>query len=201
MRNLLLLLLALNLPACASLKPKFQKGPGGYQVADVSPPDAFVVTVDLMKKVDDKYAETYGLRAVAEECLSRGYDYFDFAAREPRVIEGYCYKTPDHPGLGVEFALKGLAETPQRFLVGDLNGKTKTGLEKGDELLEIDGQPPVIIANIKSHVFRDSVAKQKTIPLKVKRGDQTLEIKEPIALFKNSSMGSAQLELLRSRTD
>lgn len=196
-----LLLLAILISGCATTRPKFHKGTPGYQVADAISSTAFVVTMDLGPKADAKYSEVYGIRAIGEECLARGFEYFDFAVREPQSIEGYCYKTVDHPGLGIEFADKGLAARPEKFIVANLNGKTKTMLEKGDEILEIDGKAPANVATFKAQTYRATMKNQKTVSLKLKRGDQALEIKEPIALFKNSSMGPTQLDLLRSATD
>jgi hypothetical protein len=197
----ILLLTVLVMAGCASTKPKFHKGTPGYRIADAISDTGFVVTMDLGPRVDEKYIEVYGLRAIGEECLKRGFEYFDFAIREPQSIEGYCYKTADHPGLGIEFGTKGLLVRPEKFVVESLNGKTKTSLEKGDEIIEIEGKTPQNVASFKSAAYRASMTNQKTIDMKVKRGDQVLQIKEPIALFKNSSMGPTQLDLLRSATD
>ncbi len=196
-----LLLLTLLLSGCASTKPVFKKGPRGYNVVDVISSTAFVVTSELPPRTESKYIELYGIRAVGEECKSRGYDYFDFAVREPESIEGYCFKTPDKPGLGVEFSLAGLSVRPEKFVITDLNGKTKTLLQVKDEILEIEGKVPKNVAAIKAQVYRASMTNQKTLDLKIKRGDDEIQIKEPIALFKNSTMGPTQLDLLRSRTD
>jgi hypothetical protein len=203
MRYSLLLasLISILVSGCATTKPKFQKGIPGYRIADAISDTGFVVTMELGPHVDEKYSEVYGIRAIGEECLARGFNYFDFAIREPQSVEGFCYKTADHPGLGIEFAAKGLSVRPEQFVIADLNGKTKTLLQKGDEILEIDGKPPKNVATFKSKVFRASMTNQKTVDLKVKRGDQVLQIKEPIALFKNSSMGSTQLDLLRAATN
>lgn len=195
------LLAALLISGCATTKPKFQKGTPGYRVVDAISETAFVVSMELGPHVDDKFVEIYGLRAIGEECLARGFQYFDFAVREPQSIEGFCYQTADHPGLGIEFAAKGLAARPERFIVENLNGKTKTLLQKGDEIVEIEGKAPATVSTFKSKVYRATMTNQKTIDLKIKRGDQTLVLKEPIALFKNSSLGPTQLDLLRSGVD
>lgn len=194
----------LALSACASIqRPPFQKLEShefGYRVENSVTPTEFKVTTVLPEKVDPKFAVFYASRAVAEECLNRGFSYFDIGVEGPHEVDGYCYASADHKGLGVEFGANGLELTPKRFVVSDLNGKTKTSLQKKDQILEIDGQPTTSIAQVKAIVAKAVDAGRAELDLKIKRGDdQELKIKEPIALFKNSSMGSQHLDLMRSK--
>jgi hypothetical protein len=199
-----LIFAAAGLTGCASALPHFQKAaPGGlgYAISTLIAKNGFTVTTELGPKANEKYSIYYGYRVVGEECLARNFSYFDVAVVSPHEFEGYCYKTPDHPALGVEFQELGLASRPQRFVVGSLNQKTKTLLEKGDEIQMIDQTVPTSVATFKGAVFRASAAGHKTVDLKIFRGDVSQEIKEPIALFKDSSMGSTQLDLFRSRVN
>lgn len=191
--------------ACASERPKFQRATTpsdtGYAVVLQLGPNSFIMRTTLEGKVDTKYAIAYGHRAVGEECAKQNFPYFDVAVITPYELQGYCFKTPDHKALAVEFSARGLTSRPQRFFVDDLHGKTKTRLEKGDELLEIDNVPPLSIAMIKSLVYRAADEGHTSVNLRIHRHDQDLDIREPIALFKNSALGATQLDLLRSRVD
>ena len=195
---------SLFLSGCASLeKPPFQKLEShtyGYQVesASATSPMLTVKTI-LPEKYEPKLAITYASRAVAEECLTRGYEYFDTGVRGPHEVDGYCYKSADHKALGIEFTEGGLDQRPQHFIIDNLNGKTKTELKPKDELIELQGQPVESMAQIKAAVAAAVAGNQKTVDLSIKRDDQRLKVKEPIALFKNSSMSSVQLDLMRSK--
>jgi len=196
--RLIPLLLAFLVVGCASLKPKFQKGTPGYSVEGTVGEQGFLVKTDLGAKADDKFVATYGFRAVGEECLAHGFEYFDIAPVNVHEVEGYCFKTPDHPALAVEFTERGLEARPQHFVVHGLNGKTKTSLEKGDEILAVENAAPTSIATFKTAVYKAANAKKRTVKLKIKRDGKELEIQEPIALFKESALGSTQLDLVRS---
>lgn len=191
---------------CASHLAPFQRASSnpsesqpGYTLTPGASAQTFNIKVDLKGQGDAKYAVYYAYRAVGEECLSRSFGYFDVGVNDPANVDGYCYPGPDHPALAVEFTTAGLDARPQAFVVGSLLGKTNTKLEKGDTIIGLEGASPRSVANFKAVVFRLSQAGRKTVDLKIKRAGQDLEIKEPIALLKNSLMGSTQLDLFRSR--
>ena len=182
-------------------KPKFQKGTPGYTVDGSISPQGFTVITDFGSYKDEKYSVLYGHRAVAEECNAKGFPFFDVAVIDSHHFEGYCFKTADHAALAVEFTASGLDARPQHFVVHDLYGKTNSKLEKGDEILLLEGVPVTSVGFVKAAVFRANNNKKTSVKLKIKRGDQELEIQEPIALFKNSALGSTQLDLIRSRVE
>lgn len=194
-----------SMSGCASArKPPFQSLAGheyGYRIEDSPHKWVFKVQTVLPANVDDKYAVFYGYRAVGEECLVRGFPFFDVGVNSPNELDGYCYPSKDHDALGIEFTELGLVSRPQHFIVSSLNDKTKTQLQKKDEINEIDGLPVISLAQIKAAVAKTVLAGKTMLQIKINRGDKSLTLKEPIAVFKNSSMGSDVLDLARSRVN
>jgi hypothetical protein len=191
----------LFLSACAT-SPIFQKstnGSDGYSVQDLGRNDHFRITVKIpQENTTEKFIRNYGFRAVGEECLSRGFQFFDVAELDKTSIDGFCFKDSTRKSLAITFRADNLKESPSRFVVEDLNSKTNTQVKVNDEILLMDGKSLTSMAQIKSLVFSAVVNNKNALPLKLKRQNQEMTVNEPIADFKNGALGASDLEAVRS---
>lgn len=198
-KRYLLSLIAIILSACASA-PTFKKtsyGVDGYSVQDLATKEHFQIIVKLPVGTDSKYFRNYGYRAVGEECLARGFEFFDVGELDTTVFEGFCFQDANRKALAISFQNNGLIQSPSRFVVDHLNNKTVTKLRPNDELLLIDDKPPVSMINLKSLVFVAAINNKNVLPLKIKRQGREIKVMEPIADLKNGVLEKKDLESLR----
>lgn len=191
--------IAIVLSACAS-SPTFKKtsyGVDGYSVQDLATKDHFQVIVKLPEGTDSKYFRNYGYRAVGEECLARGFQFFDMGELDTTVFEGFCFPDANRKALAISFQNNGLIQSPSRFVVEHLNNKAVTKLRPNDELLLIDDKPPVSMINLKSLVFIAATNNKNALPLKIKRQGREIKVMEPIADLKNGALDQNDLKSLR----
>lgn len=194
-----ILFIAMILAACASA-PTFKKtsyGVNGYSVQDLTTKDHFQIIVNLPEGTDGKYFRNYGYRAVGEECLVRGFKFFDVGELDTTVFEGFCFQDASRKALAVSFQNNGLIQSPSRFVVDHLNNKTFTKLRPNDELLLIDNKPPISMINLKSLVFIAASNNKNELLLKIKRQGREIKVMEPIADLKNGALDQKDLEALR----
>lgn len=188
---------AFILTACATL-PRFQKsldGSNGFTVQDLSTKDHFRVTVQVPPESSGKFIKDYGFRAVGEECLARGFHYFDVGEISLFSFEGFCFADAVRKSLAITFQPAGLLESPPRFIVGNLNNKTNSKLQVNDEIVFIDQERPNSMSQLKSIVFAASNKKQ--LSMKIKRQNNEIAILEPIVELRDAAYGKNDLEALR----
>ncbi len=138
----------------------------------------------------------YGWRAIGEECLSRGFEFFDISDESPIQFVGFCYSTNERKALAITFRKNELQQTPRKFIVEDLNNKSATNVRIKDELLAIGDQKLISMGQLKSVVF-GVTQKSNSIPVSLLRNGKLLEVNEPIALLKSGVLGKSDLENLR----
>ncbi|MEK6628649.1 MAG: hypothetical protein AABY53_08480 [Bdellovibrionota bacterium] len=182
-------------------RPSFKKntdGTIGYVIQDLSSKDNFRVIVQLPAETPEKYTHDYGSRAAGEECVERGFQFFDVGKLAPSAFEGFCFTDSTRKSLTITFQMNGLASSPQRFIIEGLNSKKNTQLQVNDEVLSIANEIPTSIAHVKSLVFIASSNKRTSLPVKVMRQGKEVTVTEPIVDLKNGAFGESYLEDLRS---
>ncbi|MES2854338.1 MAG: hypothetical protein V4692_00665 [Bdellovibrionota bacterium] len=200
-RVLVITVVAVSTVACAS-QTKFQKSEdNGYQIADSSSKDRFTVTVRLPSESSDRRRWDFAYRAVGEECLVRGFSYFEPVLMVPRdahpiVAEGLCFPGEVRKAMGIGFAQSGLNENPVRLVIESLNSKTNSKLQVGDEVLEFKGRTPVRNTDMKLWVFEAAPA-DATAKWKIRRSGKVLEVDEPYAQTSGLGYGPKDLESVR----
>jgi hypothetical protein len=117
-----------------------------------------------------------------EECLARGFEYFDFSDKNLEFY-GFCYPTAVSKSLAIRFVDAELEKNPPHFVVENLNNKTLTRLKTGDEVLSINGQPSEAMWKFKYAVFKANSEKSSEMQLGIKRGSEVMTISEPLANF------------------
>ena len=104
--------------------------------------------MNLPGKTAVKTMPDYGLRAAGEECLHRGFQYFDGVEIRPNSFEGFCFNSATRKSLAFSFLTAELKESHSHFIVENLNNKTNSQILKADEITSIDGM------NIDSSLLR-----------------------------------------------
>jgi hypothetical protein len=194
----LLLLGSLFFITNCSTSPKFEKsnGSSGYTVKELTSKNHFEITLLLPSDTSKNTLKVYGWRAIGEECLNRGFEFFDISDEEPNKYVGFCYPTNERKALAITFKANGLQESPRKFVVEDLNSKSVTNIKIDDEVLAVAGQKLVSMGQLKSVVFA-STQKSNSMSVSLLRNGKPLEINEPVALLKSGILGKADLENLR----
>jgi hypothetical protein len=193
------ILVVFGMSGCTTT-PIFQKSSGdydGYSVQETNRKDHFRITIKVPSESSEKFRAAYGMRAVGEECLNRGFQYFDFTDLVSSAVDGFCFTSPNRRALGVTFESAGLKQTPQRFIVEDLNSKTSTLLKTNDEVITIGSESVTSMSQIKSIVFAGSDDSKNILPLKIKRQGVVSTVNEPLANLKNGNLGQSELESFR----
>jgi hypothetical protein len=193
-------IVSLLLSACASV-PVFQKQADsgvGYKIQDLDSTENFRATVQLPPETSEKFIRNYAFRAVGEECEVRGFQFFDVGQLNATSFEGFCYLDSTRKSLALTFEKGGLEESPQKFVIEELNSKSNTKLQIGDEVISISGKNPTSMAEIKSIVFDASSKKLAALPLKITRKGKELTVTEPMTDLKNGALGKPDLEALRT---
>lgn len=194
-----IIIFSIILSACVSA-PTFKKtsyGVEGYSVQNLATQDHFQVIIKLPEGTNSKYFINYGYRAVGEECLVRGFEYFDVGELDKTVFEGFCFQNSTRKALAINFQNNGLIQSPARFVVEHLNNKTATQLMPNDEILLIEEKAPNSMANLKSLVFVATTNNKSVIPIKIKRQGREIKVIEPIADLKNGVFDKNDLKSLR----
>lgn len=190
-----LTILTLLLSACGSA-PKFQKtgDETGYKIEELELKNSFRVIVPEYSI--SQYKVKYAFRAAGEECLARGFEYFDFSDRGLDFY-GFCYPTGISKSLAITFISSELDKNPPQFIVESLNNKPLTNLKAGDEILAINEQPSQAMWKIKYSVFLANNERKQDIKLRIRRGSDELTVAEPLVNFSGYLYGKENLEALR----
>lgn len=196
----LILFSAILFSSCTSI-PIFQKTTDnneGYKVQDLDSKNNFRVTIQLPSiPSSDKLVRYYGFRAVGEECLARGFHFFDVGELTTHIFEGFCFTSSTRKSLAATFDKKELQKNPIHFIVESLNKKSRSQLKINDEILMVNEKPLVSVGQLKSLIFAEAENKKTSVDLKIRRKNSELNITELLADFKNSTYGQGDLEDLR----
>ncbi len=189
------------LAGCASNEVPFQKLSAGigYSLEEKGQPDNFIVKMELPKNIDSKILNSYAARAIGEECLVRGFAFFDFTDVVTSSSEGFCFKENKRKSLAISFEQKAMAMNPPEFLIANLNQKSQTNLQVGDKILRVDGKDMVSVSNLKSLIFFYGKQQNDKVQLDVQRDGKNFSVKEPIADLTGGAFGPEDLKDLRQR--
>lgn len=199
--KIVLSLMSFILIGCTTA-PKFglsSDGSSGYHVIDKQK-NVLEVRLQLPSDTSDKDLLYYGQRAVAEECLKRGFDYSNFSEDSKIQYTGYCYPTNEYKALAITFEKDGLATTPSKFIIESLNNKSSTLLQIKDEVLTIAGNKITSMTQVKNIIFEES-KKSNSVPITLIRNGKNINIIEPLAQFKSALAGPEDLKILRKYTN
>lgn len=202
MKHHLLLPLSLFLTfGCASNEIPFQKSSNGvgYTIEHSKRPDYFIVRLQLPLKSEEASFKRYAARAVGEECLARGFTFFDLTDPKDNSVEGFCFKENKRKALGISFDKKYLENSPPSFVVENLNSKSRTNLLVGDKVNKIAGQEVGSVSRIKSLIFLSNNQQVSEVDITLERNGKNLSVKEPIADLLGGAFGKDDLDALRKQ--
>lgn len=182
---------------CSSA-PVFQKKTTGmgYVVKDLSQKGHFEVTLDLPTDIPEDFIFIYGMRAIGEECLLRGYDFFDTAEITEFKREAFCYSENVRTALGVTFKGPGLKKQPAEFVVENLNGKNPTKLAVKDQLISLNGTVLTSMAQLKGIVFQQP-SRKISLSVEFSRDGKKMTAEEPLVNLRDSMFGKKDLDDFR----
>lgn len=190
--------LNLVLLGCSS-SPVFQKRTelgDGYSIQDLSKNSHFEVILNISNDLPEKYIYQYGLRAVGEECLSRGFNYFDIGQYSQLKYVAYCYEDNLKNSLGISFQSVKTENQQVDLIVEGLNGKKNTLIEIGDKILSVEGEILTSIPQLKNLIFKLPNKKLK-VQVDLSRNGKKMTIDEPLVNLRDSTLGKKDLEDLR----
>jgi hypothetical protein len=194
----LLMTLILALIGCASQQVPFQKSNNsvGYSVEEKNT-DNFIIKSQLPADSDPKWIYKYIGRAVGEECLQKGFDFFDYTEPQNGVSEGFCFKENKRKALAVTFVPAGLDSTPTEFVGENLNQKSNTSLQVGDKFVKVEGKKIESVSELKSLAFSNRNKKGLNVKIELVRADKNLTINEPLADMTGGCYDQESLASLR----
>lgn len=196
MKTLMILLLILT--GCASTQIPFQKNTNGVGYSIESKGSAnFLVKTQLPSELDQKSIVMYVARSVGEECLARGFQYFDFTTPVNGSAEGFCFKENKRKAFAVTFTRQGLDSRPVEFVIEDLNHKTNSKLQVGDKVVKIDGRVISSVSDVKSLAFDFGQKNVNAVKMELIRKGKSLTIIEPLADMTGGAYGPEYLLILR----
>lgn len=196
----IIMLALLGLSGCASKQIPFQKADTGFGYSvETKGVGNFLVKTNLPSELEQKSVEQYTARAVGEECLQQGFQYFDFTSPTKGVAEGFCFKENKRKALAVTFEAAGLIAIPPSFAVENLNQKSKTNLLVGDKLVKADDRVITSVSELKSLAFQHEQKGIASMNLEVLRQGKILKFTEPLADMVNGAHDFETLESLRKR--
>ena len=204
MKHLIFILLPFSLflaSGCVSSEISFQKSSNGigYTIENSKQPDYFIVKLQLPLKSEDTSSKRYAARAVGEECLARGFIFFDLTDPKDSSAEGFCFKENKRKALGISFDKKHLENSPPSFVVENLNSKSRTNLLVGDKVNKISGKEIGSVSRIKSLIFSSYHLQVSEVDIDLERNGKSLTVKEPIADLLGGAFGKEDLEALRKQ--
>lgn len=194
------ILFLLVLTGCASNQVPFQKSDTGigYSVEEKGSGN-FLIKAALPIDFEQKSVERYVARAVGEECLRQGFQYFDYTSPMNGISEGFCFKENKRKALAVTFEKEGLAAAPPSFVVENLNQKSKTNLLVGDKIIKAEGRDVTSVSDLKRLAFHYGQKGTLSINLEIIRQGKALTFSEPLADLSNGSHGPDSLEALQKK--
>lgn len=191
-------LLLVFLTSCSSVP--FQKLTNGVGYTIISKgPKNFVVKVELPKELETKSPERYYARTVGEECLQRGFEYFDFTNPINGISEGFCFKENKRSAFAISFDKNGLNSTPNEFIVESLNQKSITFLQPKDKIIKTNGKNILSIDELKLIAFELGQKNINSVNIELIRQGSVLTISEPMAELTNGCYGPEDLIALRKK--
>ena len=200
--KLYLPLLVLLLSACSSA-PYFRKAADpkdhGYTVKDSPEKEVFDVAVRLPSgtNLDDRY--DYLVRAVGEECLARGFLFFDVGPIDTDEARGFCYPKNRKPSLGIHFDLMAFAAKEAVIRVLEVESGVATSLRPRDVIRKVGSKEIETLADYKSEIRRLGAEGNKTVTVSVERSGIALNLQAPLAEFREKIYSPDKLEALRKK--
>jgi len=199
MKTLSLLFIFMFVSGCAAVPFKKTDSGHGYQVINGKHPDNFTVKFNLPENMHTRSLDRYYARAVGEECLERGYSHFLNSSTKDGETTGFCYKSNVRKGLGPSYSRANYMAVPPKFIIENLNSKSRTNLKINDEVLLVEKQKATSMAHFHQIMF--DISKRQPLPSEVsvviKRDGKEVSLKEPLADMPESSFGPDDLMELR----
>ena len=165
----------------------------GYSIENKKNADNFLIKPRFPENIETREIMLYLVKAAGEECLTRGFKFFDFTNPQDGVAEGFCFSENIRKAFAIKFEDAPLKELPPRFIVEDLMGKTLSKLQVKDQVLAVDGKKISSVSELKSLAFATGKTKKAEFKLEIKRDGKDLKITEPLAELKNGAFGPDDL--------
>jgi hypothetical protein len=164
------LFLVLFLVGCAARPPFHKMDNGtGYIVKPGPFKEMVEVHIELPSNVDERFRDDYLLRAAGEECLERGFPYYDFGYKSSTTVSVICYPTVKKPSLSVGIDPKiALSKHPKLQVEEPENGMPGP-FKPFDVIRKVGGAEISTIGELKEKIFLASRENAKTVTLQIER--------------------------------
>ena len=188
------------LVGCASNLVSFQKADQGfgYSIENKSTGN-FLIKLNLPPQMESKGVTFYTARAVGEECLQQGFEYFDYTAPSNGLSEGFCFKENKRKSLAMTFNMDAFKAVPPKLIIENLNQKSKTYLLVGDQITKAEGRAVQSVSDLKTLSYHYGQKGIMNVELELIRQGKVLKITEPLADLSNGTSGPNELMNLRKK--
>jgi|GEM_PF-5244966 len=193
-----ILLLLLVLSGCSSL-PAFRKASEqnfGYAIKPSDRADIFDVHAALPEAVSAEFRLQYLTRAAGEECLARGFLFWDIGATGANSLRAFCSKQPGKKSLGVILN----AKLPKAIVIEDTIVNSYAPFRPYDVVKKIGGVEVENAGSFKEQIFRLGDSERKTVTVAIERSGIALAVEAPFSEQRGTMLTPEVLESLRQKT-
>jgi hypothetical protein len=150
------------LSACTH-RPEFVHGETGYTAKDTPVAGIILIQLHIPGGMTPEIANEYLARAAGEECATRHFLYFDYAADRKGDGRAFCYSQPRAPHLGFQLDPKALPA----LRVEDM--PRGSPVHPGDIILRLGGRDVHDAAELKETAYIAAKNGAKRISVSVER--------------------------------
>jgi hypothetical protein len=154
--------LLLLLSSCTH-RPEFIRGDTGYTAKDTPVAGILLIQLHIPGGTTPEIANDYLARAAGEECATRHFFYFDFAADRKGDGRAFCYSQPRAPHLGFLLDPKALPA----LRVEDM--PRGSPVHPGDIILRVGGRDMHDPAELKETAYIAAKHGDKRIAVSIER--------------------------------
>jgi hypothetical protein len=191
----LLLLPCLLLAACSS--PAFRKSESepGYTVHDSTRREIFNVRAKLPAGTKQEQRLAYLTRAAGEECLARGFLFWDIGPLSASSLRAFCYKGRNRKSLGVILNNGNI----KQLTVQDTVVNSRSPFQANDVVRKIGGVDVDTAGDFKEQIFLLAENGAKDVTVKVERSGIALSLSAPFSEQRETVLTPEILEDLRKK--
>jgi len=187
-----IVILSLLLAACSSL-PRFEKS--GYSIQSSERTEIFDVRISLPAGISTEQRIEYMTRAAGEECLARGFLFWDIGTLTVNSLRAFCYKQANKKSIGVSMDPKNIKE----LTVEDTLNNAHAPFKPRDVVRKIGGVEVYNAGSFKEQIFRLAESGGKTVTVKVERSGIALTLEAPFSEHREAVLTPELLEALRKK--
>lgn len=193
----IILLLTFLLSACAS-PPAFRKASEnefGYAIKASDRLEIFDVRAAMPETAAPEFRLDYLTRAAGEECLARGFMFWDIGSLGTNALRAFCFKRPSKKSLGVLMNTK----NPKALVVEDTVPNSYSPFRANDVVRKIGGVEVENIGGFKEQIFRLSESDRREVTVNIERSGIALSLQAPFSEQREAIFTPEMLETLRKK--